>query len=697
MRLVVIAMLTLILSSFNSAIAQRAARGDVEHIDPHPKAGTSAAVVVADSVPLVHTQQFLIGKLDAEQMKSVGVRLQTILTKAGSSIDRIVKVNFVLTSDEQQLALHNELAQGTFGNAKPAVSFATGKLPQGASVAFDVVALGTRRLEKGGPGGVEYGDGFAILPPGTRVYVSGQAVAGKDFAEATRKTLEELRDTLKFLGLKETSVVQLKAFLQPMAQHQIVRDETAKFFAAANAKVPPLVLVEWQSSLPIEIELIAWGGRERAGEPIEFLTPPTMKASPVYSRVARVNDGKLIYLSSLHGKSANDPAREIPEIFKKMGKVLEKAGSDFRHLAKATYYVTSPQTTKLMGEIRPRYYDAKRPPSASLAMVAGTGLGKRSVTMDMIAVPSPRLKVNEYGPAERGHGLTEADLRDGHISLFDGTTGYGWTDSLVKDGVLHFGRSPFMPRGGVMKVDVAKPGTLHWGRNTEYAKTGPAELTLDDAPGPRRPLALLDGLGLHSISYKPAPMVSITPRTIGADWMPLQHPKLPKDRQASWSIKDGVLTAVGGPGCLEYQKEQYANFILQMEVRTKMRHTNGGVFFRSIPGSFMNGYEAQIYNRCHDGDVAKPWTWATGAIDDRQNTRRLVGRDDEWFHYTIMAANDRIATWVNGYQTVDWLDDRKTHENPRMGKRTAAGTIQLQAHDVGTDVEFRNIRIMQWK
>jgi len=61
--------------------------------------------------------------------------------------------------------------------------------------------------------------------------------------------------------------------------------------------------VEWQSSLPIEIELIAWGGREGAGEPLDYLTPTGMKASPVYSRVVRVNDGKLIYLSSVFGKT----------------------------------------------------------------------------------------------------------------------------------------------------------------------------------------------------------------------------------------------------------------------------------------------------------------------------------------------------------------------------------------------------------
>jgi len=544
---------------------------------------------------------------------------------------------------------------------------------------------------------VEHGDAYAILPPGTRVYVSGQAVPGKDLAEATRKTLDELRDTLKFLGLKESSVVQVKAFVQPMTQHKIVLGETAKFFQDANAKVPPLVLVEWQSSLPIEIELIAWGGRERAGEPIEFLTPPKMKASPVYSRVARVNDGKLIYLSSFLGKTENDPGAEIPEIFDAMGKVLEKAGSDYRHLAKATYYVTRPEATKKMGEIRPKYYDPKRPPAASLAQVAGTGQTKRTVTIDMIAVPSPRLKVNEYGPAERGHALSDELLREGYFSLFDGKTTFGWADAQVKDGLLTAGKSNFVPGNGTTLLDVANAGTLSFGAIAKIGEVGISKFLTNSNPELRVPYQVKDGLKLRSILFKPKTWVDIMPREIGTKWKPIHHAKLPKERQASWTIKDGILTTIGGPGCLEYQDRPFADFILQLEVRTKLRHTNGGVFFRSMPGSFMNGYEAQIYSRCHDGDTSKPWTWATGAIDDRQNARRLASRDGEWFHYTIVASGDRLATWVNGLQTVDWRDDRPDHENPRQGKRTTAGTIQLQAHDAGTEIEFRNIRVAEWK
>jgi hypothetical protein len=156
-------------------------------------------------------------------------------------------------------------------------------------------------------------------------------------------------------------------------------------------------------------------------------------------------------------------------------------------------------------------------------------------------------------------------------------------------------------------------------------------------------------------------------------------------------VIDGTVQVVGGPGCLEYTERPFDNLVLQLQVRTRLRHANGGVFFRAIPGDFLNGYEAQVYNKAEDGDPSRPSVWSTGSIDDRQLARRLPSRDREFFSYTIIAQGPHIATWVNGMQLVDWTDDRPEHDNPRSGRRTKPGAIQLQAHDPGSDLEFRAI------
>jgi hypothetical protein len=153
-----------------------------------------------------------------------------------------------------------------------------------------------------------------------------------------------------------------------------------------------------------------------------------------------------------------------------------------------------------------------------------------------------------------------------------------------------------------------------------------------------------------------------------------------------------VLHAVGGPGCVELDGK-YGDLVLQVEARMRAKLVNGGAFFRSIPGDFMNGYEAQLFNGCYENDPAKPARYSTGAIDDRQLARRLVSRDEVPLVMTVIAVGPHIATWVNGYQMTDFTDTRDNHENPREGLRLEPGTIQLQAHDPETDIEFRRVTI----
>jgi enamine deaminase RidA (YjgF/YER057c/UK114 family) len=113
-----------------------------------------------------------------------------------------------------------------------------------------------------------------------------------------------------------------------------------------------------------------------------------MTASPIYSRVSRINDGRRIYASGLYG-AGEDGAAQVKDIFAQLDDVLKKSGSDFHHLAKATYYVSTDDASKKLNELRPSYYDPKRPPAASKASVVGVGVKDRGITIDMIAGTRP--------------------------------------------------------------------------------------------------------------------------------------------------------------------------------------------------------------------------------------------------------------------------------------------------------------------
>ena len=175
--------------------------------------------------------------------------------------------------------------------------------------------------------------------------------------------------------------------MTPISAADQVEKDVMDLFGGRSA--PPLVYVEWKSSLPIEIELIAAVPDSLAlPEPVAYITPPGVQASPVYSRMAKVSRGKAIYISGLYGDTPTDDVKQIHEIFATLKSLLKKTGSDLNHMAKATYYCSTNQASSQLNKIRPQYYDPGRPPAASKAMVKGVGMENRGLTIDMIAVPT---------------------------------------------------------------------------------------------------------------------------------------------------------------------------------------------------------------------------------------------------------------------------------------------------------------------
>ena len=337
-----------------------------------PDTGGALAVTVAG--PLVHTAQFLPPvprESPAAQVEGVFDAVAASVRSAGGDPGRWAKLNLVL-ADPGVLPVVRAAIVRRFPASPPAVCVAVAPLPRpGAVVAADAVAPAGRG------------------PVGRRVYVSGQAETAADPAEAARKTLASLRATLRWLDLGDDAVIQVKVFVRPVEATDAVARELAAHFGPG--KVPPAVFVTWDSAgPPVEIELIASAPPPRPGEtvePVEYLTPPGMTASPVYARVTRVAADRVVYTAGLHAPGPGSGDDQVAAAFAAAGELLKRSGTDFRHLAKATYYVTDDAAGKALNVLRPRYYDPRRPPAASKAKVAGTGLPGRTLTFDLIAVP----------------------------------------------------------------------------------------------------------------------------------------------------------------------------------------------------------------------------------------------------------------------------------------------------------------------
>ncbi len=375
------------------------ANDQIQRIEQGKRPGTSSAVVV-QSERLIHTGQFFPLASANDVKSSVAHQLASVLEQgrkslAGVNAGAIVKLNLYVSSESIATEVLNGLAQ-YFPDNQPAVSLVVTKLP---SPTFDVGADFISVVADKAQPVVARSSRMGELPEGSRIYVSGQAEQDMSLAVATRKTLESLRKTLVFLGRSDSDIVQLKAFIQPMQDWKVVQAEVESFYAGQSGV--PLILVEWKSSatVPIEIELIAAGGKPPADAPsMEYLTPPGMTTPTIYCRVCRINHPGTIYVSGLysehdrakHPDTAANGDLEVESVFGQLKDVLTQANSDFEHLAKATYYVSSDAASSSLNKLRPGYYNPQRPPAASKAVVEAVGVPSLGLTMDMIAVPNAK-------------------------------------------------------------------------------------------------------------------------------------------------------------------------------------------------------------------------------------------------------------------------------------------------------------------
>lgn len=367
----------------------------IECIEPSASTGSSKAVIV-DAGSLAHTAQLLpmdkqgviVGKGNvARQAEQVLANLEGTLKRGKSGLGQVVKLNVYVARAELSEAVSQVLAKQFDGKVKPAVTFVGGDLMHpDALVAMDAVAVSKFATKNSSPmllpGKTSRFSDVAILPSSGVVYVAG--LAGKeDLASATRETMGKIEQAVAHLGLKRSDIVQLKAFVMPMSQVEVVKNEIARSFGEET--VPPIVYVDWISStVPVEIEAIVAAPATPSATTITYHTPEGTSASPVYSRLARVHSGKRIYISGLYGHS--DEEQDVKEIYYKLDELLARTGSSRDHLAKATYYFSDPKSNGRLDAFRPKYYNPKTPPAASKARVKDVGQVGRGIAVDFIGV-----------------------------------------------------------------------------------------------------------------------------------------------------------------------------------------------------------------------------------------------------------------------------------------------------------------------
>ena len=170
-------------------------------------------------------------------------------------------------------------------------------------------------------------------------------------------------------------------------------------------------------------------------------------------------------------------------------------------------------------------------------------------------------------------------------------------------------------------------------------------------------------------------------------WKASEHPD-------TFSVKEGAMVAHGPRShCFyvgDFHQHTFRNFELKVDVLT-LPKSNGGVYIQTEyqetgwPGK---GFEVQV-NNTYPGDPR-----LTGSLYEVADNTSEVAKDQEWFSEDILVEGDSITVKVNDKVVAHWTEPpgwNGTKDFP--GRRISAGTIALQAHDAGSTVYYKNIRI----
>ena len=158
------------------------------------------------------------------------------------------------------------------------------------------------------------------------------------------------------------------------------------------------------------------------------------------------------------------------------------------------------------------------------------------------------------------------------------------------------------------------------------------------------------------------------------------------EKPESWKIEDGVIVANGDRSHLFFMRHDrpFVNFEFQAEVMTE-KGSNSGIFFHTKfqeDGWPRIGYESQVNNT--QGDPQK-----TGGLYNTVKVLEAPAKDGVWFTQYIKVDGKHVVVKIDGETVVDYTEPDDVSGTVRLGE----GTFALQAHDPGSTVRYRNLKV----
>jgi hypothetical protein len=191
------------------------------------------------------------------------------------------------------------------------------------------------------------------------------------------------------------------------------------------------------------------------------------------------------------------------------------------------------------------------------------------------------------------------------------------------------------------------------------------------------------------------------------DWVPLQDGKTldgwkTAERPESWVVEDGVFVSRGERSHLFYvgkvARHDFKNFEFQAEVMTSPG-ANSGIYVHTKwqgPGWPEAGYELQVINsnppaEKMNGYIEHKMTASVYAV---RNTWQAPVADNVWFTYRIRVVGKTLQTFINDKLICEYAEGPTPFRpKDKKGRLLGSGTFALQAHDPGSIVKYRNMKV----
>jgi hypothetical protein len=191
--------------------------------------------------------------------------------------------------------------------------------------------------------------------------------------------------------------------------------------------------------------------------------------------------------------------------------------------------------------------------------------------------------------------------------------------------------------------------------------------------------------------------------------------EMPATDKKAWSVKDGIIVGEGGEGrgYLVYEKRDIADFEMKFSYRFPKAPANSGVNIRaSKDKTGKRKFQAYHVDIGHVGigkKVPGAWDFHTPGRKEHscfRGDRLVIDKDDKptvtkiegaitaeeinkggWNEVHVIVKGNRFKFSINGKPASEFT------EHLPESKRLDKGMIQLQLHDPGMIVEYKNLRI----